>query len=269
MAQAKIDPSHIVTGPWKDVLKIPDTDIYSFMFLRENVGNYPPAVNPAHVAFIDAPSGRKITFGALKERVDLLSRGLSKGMNINRDDTVCFYIPNHVPELNSSLIYQMDYPTSLWAALRLGAIPSCANPIYTANELFHQLKLSKSKFILTHPLFLKSALEAASQVGIPNNKIFLLEKGNNLPFANVPDLVKLGETAPEIIPLKLRPHEAKTKVALLNFSSGTSGLPKGVLITHFNIIANICQLYEVDKVTKEDPSCNGCLPFFHSISLYN
>ena len=160
----------------------------------------------------------------------------------------------------------MDYPTALWAALRLGAVPSCANPIYTPTELVHQLKLSKSKYILTHPLFIKTALEAARQVGIPESKIFLVTNPTNLPFMAVPDLIKVGETAPEIIPLKLAPGESKRKVALLNFSSGTSGLAKGVLITHSNVIANVCQFYILEGAERPPPGAasNGCLPFFHS-----
>ena len=96
MVNAKIDPSHIVKGPYEDVLNIPDTDIYSFIFERERIGNFPPQLNFDRVAFIDGPSGRKITFRELKERVILLSRGLAKGMGIKRDEAVCFFMPNHV-----------------------------------------------------------------------------------------------------------------------------------------------------------------------------
>jgi len=158
----------------------------------------------------------------------------------------------------------MDYPTALWAGFRLGAVPSCANPIYTPHELVHQLKLSKSQFILTHPTFIKSALEAAGQVGIPESRIFLVEKSEKLNFVNVPDLIEMGRTAPEIIPLKLSPGESKRRVALLNFSSGTSGLPKGVLISHSNVIANVCQMYALESSGTDGTACNGCLPFFHS-----
>lgn len=102
-------------------------------------------------------------------------------------------------------------------------------------------------------------------MGIPASNIFLIEKGDNLPYVNVPDLIKLGETSPEIVPIKLAPGESKTKVALLNFSSGTSGLPKGVLISHYNVIANVCQLYNIERTFNFDGAvCNGCLPFFHS-----
>ena len=102
-------------------------------------------------------------------------------------------------------------------------------------------------------------------VGMPKTNIFVVEKGQNLPFVSIPDLIKIGEKSPEIVPLKLAPGEAKTKVALMNFSSGTSGLPKGVLITHYNVIANVCQLYHIERwVDFHGAVCNGCLPFFHS-----
>jgi hypothetical protein len=104
MTSAQIDPSHIVSGPFQDV-QVPDTDIYSFMFEREQVGNFPPTKNPDRIAFIDGPTGKKITFRDLKERVKVLSRGLSKGMNIKTGDVVCFFMPNHVePEIYVVLI---------------------------------------------------------------------------------------------------------------------------------------------------------------------
>ena len=150
----------------------------------------------------------------------------------------------------------------------MGAVPSCANPIYTASELVHQLKLSKSKFLITHPGFIKAATEAASQVGIPNAHIFLVDKVLNLPYISIAELIEVGKTAPEIVRVKFAPNEAKTRPALLNFSSGTGGLPKGVLISHYNVIANVCQLYLVERGSKSTV-CNGCLPFFHSMSPYD
>jgi hypothetical protein len=96
MANVKIDPSHVVRGPFPDIPKFPDTDIYTFMFHREEVGNFPPARSPNRLAFIDGPSGKSITFRELKERVILLSRGFSKGMKLKAGDVVCYYMPNHV-----------------------------------------------------------------------------------------------------------------------------------------------------------------------------
>jgi AMP-binding enzyme len=101
MANVQINPSHIVRGPWADT-PIPDTDIYSFMFRRKEVGNFPPDRDPDRVAFIDGPTGKKITYRQMKDRVQLLSRGLPKGMNIQQGDAVCFYVPNHV---SSELIF--------------------------------------------------------------------------------------------------------------------------------------------------------------------
>ena len=96
MASVKINSSHIVDGPFGNVPYIPDTDIYSFMFHREETGNYPPAKCPDRVAFIDGPSGQKMTFREMKKRIEYLSRGLVHGMGIKNGDRVCFYLPNHV-----------------------------------------------------------------------------------------------------------------------------------------------------------------------------
>lgn len=106
-------------------------------------------------------------------------------------------------------------------------------------------------------------------VGLTDSKIFLVERGNaSSLYLTVGDLVRIGKSAPEIAPLKLAPGEAENKVALLNFSSGTSGLPKGVLITHRNVIANVCQLSAMENgMNLEGEVSNGCLPFFHSIAL--
>jgi long-subunit acyl-CoA synthetase (AMP-forming) len=110
-------------------------------------------------------------------------------------------------------------------------------------------------------------MEAADHVGIPHSKIVLVSNNENLPFMTLPDLVNYGETAPEIVRQQLAPGEAKTKVALLNFSSGTSGLPKGVLISHYNVIANVCQLFHMEQsIDYEGTVSNGSLPFFHSNS---
>jgi long-subunit acyl-CoA synthetase (AMP-forming) len=105
-------------------------------------------------------------------------------------------------------------------------------------------------------------------VGLTDSDIFLVERGNaSSLYLTVRDLVRIGKSAPEIVPLKLAPGEAKDKVALLNFSSGTSGLPKGVLITHRNVIANVCQLSAMEKsINLEGEVSNGCLPFFHSMT---
>jgi AMP-binding enzyme len=103
MVNYKINPSHIVRGPNKDVEQFPDTDIYSFMFRREEVGNFPPAQDPDRIAFIDAPSGQQITFRQLKNRIESLSRGFNKALNLKAGDVVCFHMPNHVVQMTAAL----------------------------------------------------------------------------------------------------------------------------------------------------------------------
>jgi hypothetical protein len=91
-----IHPEHIVKSSYPDVKSIPDTDIYSFLFERRETGNYPPASSPSQIAFIDAPSGYKLSFSQLKEKVDLFARSLRHQLDVREHDVVSFYSGNHV-----------------------------------------------------------------------------------------------------------------------------------------------------------------------------
>jgi hypothetical protein len=106
----------------------------------------------------------------------------------------------------------------------------CVNPSYTSSELVHSLQASKARFIFAHPPSLSVALEAAKEVGIPARNIILFNApGVPSPkgFATIDDLVVSGLTRPQgFVEVRLAPGEAKTKVAFLNFSSGTTGKPK-------------------------------------------
>jgi hypothetical protein len=106
----------------------------------------------------------------------------------------------------------------------------CANPSYTVSELVHVLQLSKSKVILVHPPSLSVAVEAAKQVGLSAKNIIVFNvPGESTPggFATIDDLIVKGLRRPQgyVEPI-LKAGEAKTKLAFLSFSSGTTGKPK-------------------------------------------
>jgi 4-coumarate--CoA ligase len=106
----------------------------------------------------------------------------------------------------------------------------CANPSYTVSELVHVLHLSKSKVILVHPPSLSVAVEAAKQVGLSAKNIIVFNvPGESTPggFATIDDLIVKGLRRPQgyVEPI-LKAEEAKTKLAFLSFSSGTTGKPK-------------------------------------------
>ncbi len=102
-----------------------------------------------------------------------------------------------------------------------------ANPAYTAEELVYQLRLIKARILIVHPWVLPVALEAARTYGITPDRIILFDPVAGSSFDNIQDLVKLGlGQVQQFTPLRLSPGDAKKKLALLSFSSGTTGNPK-------------------------------------------
>lgn len=106
-----------------------------------------------------------------------------------------------------------------------------ANPAYNAAELEYQLSTTKTVSIIVHPAFLPAASEAASKCGIPAERIILLSDSQPSKSKDVhphlDDLIAYGlSQKPNFVERRLAKGEAKTKLAFLSFSSGTTGKPK-------------------------------------------
>ncbi|EXK27854.1 hypothetical protein FOMG_15703 [Fusarium oxysporum f. sp. melonis 26406] len=118
-------------------------------------------------------------------------------------------------------------------------------------------------------------INCAKTVGIPQDRIFILATpGDNskLPFTTFDNLVKDGADLPKLEPLKWVKGQGARQVAFLCYSSGTSGLPKAVMISHRNVIANVLQLTTYESVSRkkdgiETQACLGALPFSHIYGL--
>ena len=106
----------------------------------------------------------------------------------------------------------------------------CANPAYTVDELVHQLRTTKAFVLVSHPGSLPTALDAARQAGLAADHIFLIDELHSkspIPLPTISDLVGEGLGKPATFTeRRLAPGEAKTKLAFLSFSSGTTGRPK-------------------------------------------
>ena len=128
---------------------------------------------------------------------------------------------------------KLDYNTLAWASHRLGGLQSPANAAYSAAELEFQLKDAKAKCLFTCLPLLKTAQEAAKKVGIPDNRIYILELpevftgGLKTPkgFKTVNDLIQEGQKLPKLESLQWSKGEGARRTAFLCYSSGTSGLP--------------------------------------------
>jgi acyl-CoA synthetase (AMP-forming)/AMP-acid ligase II len=221
-----------IKSPYPDV-EIPNVTLPEFV-LGEAAGR---GDKPA---LIDGPSGRTITYAGLAAGVDRMAAGLGE-RGFGKGDVFAIFSPN-LPE----------YAIAFHGVASAGGTATTINPLYTADELAFQLEHSRAKYLLTIPQFLDRAQEAAERAGI--EEVFVLGEAEGAsPFAEL--LVGSG-SAPDV---DIDPSE---DLVVLPYSSGTTGLPKGVMLTHRNIVANICQAL-VPHTTSENDVIIGVLPFFH------
>jgi acyl-CoA synthetase (AMP-forming)/AMP-acid ligase II len=224
--------AHIHRGREPEI-EVPEGDITSFVLEHaEERGERP--------ALIDGPSGRELSHAGLGRAVRSLAAGLA-GRGFGRGDVLAVYLPN-MPE----------YAVAFHGAALAGGMCTTVNPLYTANELAHQLSDSGASILLTVPAFLDAARDAAARAGVEDVVVVGEAEGQ-------PTLEGLMGDPADVPAPSFDPAE---QLAVLPYSSGTTGLPKGVMLTHRNLVANLCQTQRALGVGEEDVLV-GVLPFFH------
>lgn len=199
---------------------------------------------------VDGFSGQSLTAVQLYDQVEKCAAGLA-ARGFKKGDCWAIYSPN--------VIY---YPVALFGSAKLGVISTLVNPLYNVDELTFQLKDASARWILTTPMFLPNAVAAAERLGQGVIKeIFVFgEAEGAVPFK---ELLQNDGKAPEV-------HiDPKKDLLCLPYSSGTSGAPKGVMLTHYNIVANVAQTGDVEY-KNYDPEIDvfiGVLPWYHIYGL--
>ena len=193
--------------------------------------------HPERTALVDGPSGRSVTFAELARRVDQVA-GWLDDRGVGQGDTVALWTPNTPP-----------WVAVAWAAMRLGATVTGLNPAYTPGEAQALLGQAQPSVAFTQPHLVALARECGVATVL-----------STAPADGATSLEEVltreaGERVREVA-------AAPSTVALLPFSSGTTGLPKGVELTHANLVAALRQAARLMPLGPEDTTL-AVAPFFH------
>jgi acyl-CoA synthetase (AMP-forming)/AMP-acid ligase II len=195
-------------------------------------------------ALTDAASGRTIGYRQLAAGIERVAAGLA-ARGFWPGDTLALYGPN-LPE----------YALAAYGAMAAGGTVTGANPLLTTEELAGQLADAQARLLVTVPPFLDRALAAADKAGVQEVLVFGEAEGAT-PFREL--IVHRQPPARVAV-------DPDRDVAALPYSSGTTGLPKGVELTHANLVTNVRQSLAAIGF-REDDVVVAVAPFFHAIGF--
>ncbi len=198
-------------------------------------------------ALIDSSSGRRLTYAEYGELVESVARGLIAAQ-VKPGDVVAIFLPN-----------SWEFCVSYHAATLVGAIPTLLNPTYREREVRYQLENSGATLLISDG----ENLDGINLAGLPNlRRVYTTRQHapGTEPFANLLARVTAVFPKPEQSP--------EQTLAALPYSSGTTGLPKGVMLSHFNLIANVYQfLGPGGTALNSSDTILCCLPLYHAYGL--
>jgi acyl-CoA synthetase (AMP-forming)/AMP-acid ligase II len=195
-------------------------------------------------AIIEGASGRTLSYTQLVGLTRRVGAGLS-AHGLAKGDVLGIYSPN-VPE----------YAAAFHATASLGGICTTVNPLYTPRELANQLNDARASYLLTVPAFMDNARAAVREVPSVREIFVLGEADGATPFAS---LLEHGDQPPSVT------IDPRRDLVALPYSSGTTGLAKGVMLTHHNLVAQLTLAGARPDIVfpTESDTLLAFLPYFH------
>ena len=223
---------------------IPDVSLFEYIFggLEQD--------DLDRVAFVDAPSGTRVSFREVRDRVTAAAGALA-ALGVTPGQVVALHAPNGP-----------DYGVAFHGVLRAGGAVTTMPVLATAEDIARQLTASGAVALIVDPALAANALAGARAAGLPAERVILLRESaadsgaaGDARHPILSALIAEGRPAPEVT------LDPATHMAALPYSSGTTGRPKGVRLSHRNLVANLAQVE--DHLVRRDDVVMAVLPFFH------
>jgi long-chain acyl-CoA synthetase len=220
--------------------------------------------------------GVTLTYAEVEQRSRCFGAWLQKAAGLRRGDRVAIMMPN-----------VLQYPIAIIGAQRAGCTVVNVNPLYTARELEHQLIDSGATVIVIfenaaatlEQVLARTAVRhvvvtgIGDALGFPKGPItnFVIRKVKKMvPAYTLPHAVRFNDTLAKGAALTLDPVEVTGEdIAFLQYTGGTTGVSKGAVLTHRNMIANTLQVtaFMPELMQFENPAVITALPLYHIFAL--
>ncbi|CAM0947332.1 unnamed protein product [Alopecurus aequalis] len=200
---------------------------------------------------IDGATGETLTLGDVHRQSRRVAAGLHS-LGVRHGSTVMLLLPNCV-----------EFALAFLASSRLGAVTTTASPLHTPPEIAKQVAASGATVVVTEPAFVAKVRDL-TLAGV----VTVVATGDGAEgCASFADLRAADDSA-----LPEAPIDVANDVVALPYSSGTTGLPKGVMLSHRGLVTSVAQLVDGDNPNlhfREDDVVLCVLPMFHVYSLHS
>jgi acyl-CoA synthetase (AMP-forming)/AMP-acid ligase II len=203
--------------------------------------------NPRKIAIVDASCGRRINYAEYGEIVENLARGFV-AVGLQPGEVVAIFLSN-----------SWEFAAAYHAASLAGAIPTLLNPTYREREVRYQVENSGAVFLITDAC----NIEGINLAGLANLRKIYTTRTHSPAADDFSELLKPVRRA-----LPTGEASSEETLACLPYSSGTTGLPKGVMLTHSNLISNVYQFVGPHATELNSHDNILCfLPLYHIYGL--
>jgi acyl-CoA synthetase (AMP-forming)/AMP-acid ligase II len=203
--------------------------------------------HPEKTAIVDSSSGRRLSYAEYGENVEALARGLVAA-GLQRGEVVAIFLCNC-----------WEFCVAYHATTLAGGIPTLLNPTYREREVRHQLGDSGAAILITDG----PNIDGVNLAGLPNLRRVFGTRQQGSGSEAFSDLLK-----PVSVGVPRSDQRSDKTLAALPYSSGTTGLPKGVMLSHLNLVANVYQFlgpHATPLNTNDNILC--FLPLYHIYGL--